>query len=158
MSDTNTINWYVTAGTLRSAFELATRDDGSDFWRLTSEARQTVDDLSSFVMDLHDEELPNDWRYQTIVQIIDEIIESDKDTDPSDLAREIADSLTTIYTCELGSWLSENSGRLAYCDDANREGLVPADASMFNRLRIGQSECIRSMADRIINKLGLSND
>ena len=158
MSDTNTINWYVTAGTLRAAFELATRDDGSEFWRLTSEARQTVDDLSSFVMDLHDDELPNDWRYQTIVSILDEIIESDKDADPSDLAWEIADSLTTIYTCELGAWLSENSGRLSYCDDANEEGLVPADASMFNRLQIGQFECIRSMADRIINKLGLSND
>ena len=55
-----------------------------------------------------------------------------------------------IYTSELCQWLSDNTGRLSYIDDAQEEGLIAAEADTFKRLQIGQFECIRSMAVRII--------
>ena len=56
-------------------------------------------------------------------------------------------------TSELCQWLSDNTGRLSYIDDAQEEGLIAAEADTFKRLQIGQFECIRSMAVRIIERL-----
>ncbi len=155
MTTTNSINWFVTAGTLRAAFTRDKRDDGSTFWCLTDRADQ--DDLVDWVRDLHDDELPNDWRYETIVRICDYLCDLtetiDSQSDAHDIAFGAADSITSIYTAELCEWLSNNIGRLSYIDDAQEEGLIPAEADTFKRLQIGQFECIRSMAVRIIERL-----
>lgn len=155
MTTTNSINWFVTAGTLRAAFTRDKRDDGSTFWCLTDRADQ--DDLVDWVRDLHDDELPNDWRYETIVAICNYLCDLtetiDSQSDAHDIAFSAADSITSIYTAELCEWLSNNTGRLSYIDDAQEEGLIPAEADTFKRLQIGQFECIRSMAVRIIERL-----
>ena len=151
------INWYLTAATLRSAFTLAQREDGSEFWQFTEEARQSVDDLSSFVRELHDEELPNDWRYQKIVEICDAITEYDGDTEWSDASHEISDGLVSIYNAELASWIAENGSRLSYCDQVMEEGLISDEASMSERLMAGQYTCIKQMVDIIMLKLGFFN-
>ena len=157
MTTTNSINWFITAGTLRAAFTQNTRDDGSTYWCFTEQARQSVDDLTSFVRELHDDEMPNDWRYETIVDIctylMDLIEPIDEQSDVSDIAFSAADSITSIYTSELCEWLSDNTGRQSYIDDAQEEGLIAAEADTFKRLQIGQFECIRSMAVRIIERL-----
>ena len=151
------INWYLTAATLRSAFTLAQREDSSEFWRFTDEARQSVDDLATFVYELHDEELPNDWRYQKIVEICEAITEYDGDTEWSDASHEIADGLVSIYNAELAAWIAENGSRLSYCDQVREMGCIMADASMSKRLAVGQYECIKQMVDKIMSKLGLFN-
>ena len=144
---TNDINWFVTAGTLRAAFTQNTRDEGSTYWCFTEQARQSVDDLTSFVRELHDDEMPNDWRYETIVDIctylMDLIEPIDEQSDVSDIAFSAADSITSIHTFELCQWLTDNTGRLSYIDDAQEEGLIAAEADTFKRLQIGQFECIR---------------
>ena len=145
----------MTAGTLRAAFEQLEREDGTTYWHLTDEA--DTDDLIDWVRDLHDDEMPNDWRYETIVDIctylMDLIEPINEQSDVSDIAFSAADSITSIYTSELCQWLADNTGRLSYIDDAQEEGLIPAEADTFKRLQIGQFECIRSMAVRIIDKL-----
>jgi hypothetical protein len=157
MTTTNTINWFITAGTLRAAFTQDKRQDGSTFWCLTEQARQSVDDWTSFIRELHDDEMPNDWRYETIVDIctylMDLVEPIDEQSDVSDIAFSAADSITSIYTSELCQWLSDNTGRLSYIDDAQEEGLIAAEADTFKRLQIGQFECIKSMAVRIIERL-----
>ena len=152
------INWYLTAATLRSAFMLDHREDGSEFWRLTDEARATVDDLSEFVRQLHDSELPNDWRYQKIAEILDAITEYPSDSDWCDVAHEITDGLVSIYNAELAAWIAENGSRLDYCDQAMEEGLVPDDAPMTQRLMAGQYDCIKTMVDLIMLKLNLQDN
>lgn len=152
-----TTNWYITAATLRSAFILDHREDGSEFWRFTDEARQSVDDLATFVYELHDEELPNDWRYQKIVEICEAIAEYDSDTDWHNASHEIADSLVSIFNAELAAWIAENGSRLGYCDHVMKEGLISDDATMSKRLMAGQYECINQMVYMIMNKLGLFN-
>ena len=159
MTTTNTqqINWFVTAGTLRAAFTQDTREDGSTFWTYTDQARQSADDLATWVGELHDDELPNDWRYETIVDIctylMDLIEPIDEQSDVHDIAFSAADSITSIYPGELCQWLSDNTSRLSYIDEAQEEGLIAAEADTFKRLQIGQFECIKSMAVRIIERL-----
>lgn len=150
-------NWYLTAATLRSAFTLDQRSDGSEFWRFTDEARQSVDDLATFVGELHDEELSNDWRYETIVDICEAIAEYDADTEWSDAAHEIADGLVSVFTFQLTEWIDGYGSRLSYCDQVMEEGLIPDDASMYDRLIVGQYKCIKQMVDSIMDKLGLFN-
>lgn len=155
-TNTHQINWFVTAGTLRAAFTKCKRQDGSTYWALKEE----VDDndlFIDFIRDLHDDEMPNDWRYETIVDICNylcDLVETiDSQSDAHEIAFSAADSITSIYTSELCQWLSDNTGRLSYIDDAQEEGLIPAEADTFKRLQIGQFECIRSMAVRIIERL-----
>jgi len=151
------IDWYLTAATLRSAFTLDHRSDGSEFWRFTDEARQSVDDLATFVHELHDEELPNDWRYEKIVEICEAIAEYDADTEWSDAAHEITDGLVSVFTFELTEWIADYGSRLSYCDQVLEDGLISADARMYDRLIVGQYECIKQMVDMIMSKLGLFN-
>ena len=155
-TNTHQINWFVTAGTLRAAFTKCKRQDGSTYWALKEE----VDDndlFIDFIRDLHDDEMPNDWRYETIVDICNylcDLVETiDSQSDAHEIAFSAADSITSIYTSELCQWLSDNTGRLSYIDDAQEEGLIPAEADTFKRLQLGQFECIRSMAVRIIERL-----
>jgi hypothetical protein len=155
-TNTHQINWFVTAGTLRAAFTECKRTDGSTYWA-TTEQVDNDDLLTDFIRDLHDDEMPNDWRYETIVDICNylcDLVETiDSQSDAHDIAFSAADSITSIYTSELCKWLGENTGRLSYIDDAQEEGLIPAEADTFKRLQIGQFECIRSMAVRIIDRL-----
>jgi len=166
---TSTINWYLTAATLRSAFELRTREadengNCSEYYALTDQARQSIDDLSSFIHELHDEEWPNDWRYKTIVYILDALIESSEsqefnsDDDGWDgVAFCIADELTSIHTSELAAWFAENGSRSCYHDDAIEAGLIAKDVSLHSHLSIAQNICIEQMAHQIMNKLGIPN-
>ena len=155
-STTNDINWFVTAGTLRAAFTQDKRQDGSTFWTYTDQARRSTDDLATWVHELHDEELPNDWRYETIVKILDALV------DVGDLVDCVADdslfdgiciNITDIYNSSLLQWYADIPSRVGYIDDAVSEGLISADKDTIARLSIGQTECIRSMCNQIVARL-----
>jgi hypothetical protein len=161
------INWYVTAGTLRAAFELRTREpdqhgNSSEYYAFTREARQSTDDLTEFVRELHDEEWPNDWRYQIIVQILDALIEDSEYVSGSDpwlgWDMSVAERLTSVYTSELAAWFAENPSRTSYHEEAIKESLVEYEASLSDRLMLAQNMCIRQMAEKIARKLGLEID
>ena len=158
MTNTNThqINWFLTAGTLRAAFTRDKRDDGSTFWCLTEQARQSVDDLTEWLRDLHDDELPNDWRYETIVNICEALMdESDlSNADPGELAVGIANNLTDIYTHSLFQWYADISSRVDYIDDAVFEGLIHTNTDTIDRLKCGQCIAIEHMAYKIAERLG----
>ena len=159
MTTTNThqINWFLTAGTLRAAFTQDKRTDGSTFWTYTDQARQSADDLATWIGELHDDELPNDWRYETIVSILDALMDVDAPLDEfmdhHDLVLGIADNITDIYNADLLQWYADIPSRVAYIDDAVSEGLIDTNADTIARLTVGQNECIRSMCHRIIDRL-----
>ena len=156
MTTTSTINWFITAGTLRAAFTQDKKTDGTPYWCFTEQARQNDDDLTPWLMGLHDDELPNDWRYETIVSILDALMDvDDLDSyeDHHDLIDGIADNLTDIYNGALLQWYADNPNRVAYIDDAQSEGLIDTNCDTIARLTIGQNECIRSMCHRIIDRL-----
>jgi hypothetical protein len=164
MTNIQTINWFATTGTFRAAFSEEFREpdshgNASSFW--TCKPAWPADqsepaELTEFIRELHDEELPNDWRYATIVGILDALMElKGEDICWEDEVNTIADDLTSIYTSELAAWIAENGSRASYHDEAIIDGLINDGATLWQRLAIAQAECIRSMAYRIVQKLKL---
>ena len=156
MTTTNAINWFITAGTLRAAFTQDKRDDGSTFWCYTEQARQSPDDLAIWIGELHDDELPNDWRYETIVAICEALMDEDdlSNADPGELSVGIANNLTDIYNADLLQWYADIPSRVAYIDDAQSDGLIASEATTIDRLMCGQCIAIEQMAYKIIERLG----
>ena len=155
MTTTNSINWFITAGTLRAAFTQDERDDGSTFWCYTEQARQSPDDLAIWIGELHDGELPNDWRYETIVNICEALMDDDlSNADPGELSVGIANNLTDIYNHSLFQWYADSPSRVDYIEEAVSEGLIDSNADTIARLIVGQSQCIEGMAYRIVERLG----
>ena len=155
-TSTHQINWFITAGTLRAAFTQDKRQDGTLFWCLTERARQSVDDLTEWLRDLHDDELPNDWRYETIVNICEALMDEDdlSNACPGELSVGIANNLTDIYNHSLFQWYADNPSRVDYIEEAVSEGLIDSNADTIARLIVGQSQCIEGMAYRIVERLG----
>ena len=156
MTTTNSINWFVTAGTLRAAFTQDKRDDGSTFWTYTDQARQSADDLATWIGELHDGELPNDWRYETIVDIIDALMDEDdlSNADPGELSVGIANNLTDIYNHSLFQWYADIPSRVEYIEEGVLSGYISPEADTMSRLMIGQTICIEQMAYKIVERLG----
>ena len=164
MTATHSIDYFVTTGTLLSAFVEKHREpdhngNSSSFWALCTHDN---DELTDFVRDLHDSEMPNDWRYQTIVDILNCIIEDSKQDQDRDFweayPMSCADYLTSIYTCELAAWYAANANRGFYHDEAEAEGLIKSDALLSERMAIGQARAIQQMIEKIMDRLGLTYD
>ena len=102
-----------------------------DRYILTDDAPEWVRDM---VCRCHDGELPNDWRYEMIYQIV-----SEPDAGPDELA--------DVYTSDLLRWLSDSIGRIAYVDaiseDWGRPDLV------MDQIRLGQIYAIDMMIQLI---------
>ena len=121
-------------------FERKTRGDGSTFYSLREvDGQYPPDWLHDAVRDAHDDEMPNDWRYDTIHSIV-LALEDGSDRD------EIADSLVDVYTSDLIGWLAGNTSRLAYVDDAAAEWATDCD-TVEEQIRIGQMYCISQMVN-----------
>ena len=156
MTTTNAINWFITAGTLRAAFTQDKRTDGTLFWCLTEQARQSVDDLTEWLRDLHDNELPNDWRYETIVGICDALMDEDdlSNADPGELSVGIANNLTDIYNHSLFQWYADNPSRVDYIEEGVLSGIIAPETDTIARLMCGQCIAIEQMAYKIVERLG----
>jgi hypothetical protein len=157
-------NWFLTAGTLRSAFVEKDREPAAADSRLAPTfwaCRDGVEiglDLKDFIRELHDGELPNDWRYETIVRILDQILEIsayNPSVEWADQPQTIADALVCIYTPELAAWFAENASRCCYHDEWNDDCCIPASTSLMDRMQIAQHQCIESMVQRVLYKLEL---
>ena len=150
------INWFITAGTLRAAFTQDKRDDGSTFWTYTDQARQSADDLATWIGELHDGELPNDWRYETIVNICEALMDEDdlSNADPGELSVGIANNLTDIYNHSLFQWYADIPSRVEYIEEGVLSGYISPEADTMSRLMIGQTICIEQMAYKIVERLG----
>ena len=159
MTTTNThqINWFLTAGTLRAAFTQDKRTDGSTFWTYTDQARQSTDDLATWIGELHGGELPNDWRYETIVSILDALMDIDGRLDDyddhHDLISGIVDNLTDIYNHSLFQWYADIPSRVDYIEEGVLSGIITPEADTIARLMIGQAICIEQMAFGIVDRL-----
>ena len=134
--------------TLSSYFETRTRDDGTRFVTLTDDRPEWLHDA---VMAAHDDEMPNDWRYETcraIAEWIDEATENENLADV--IGWEIGDSLTDVYNSDLIAWLGGNLGRIAACDEAFEEIGADSDDGLIARISLGQSWTIARMADVLL--------
>jgi hypothetical protein len=135
-------------------FETATRDNGEIFVRRRDDTPEWVQDL---IQEAHGQFFPDDWRYQAISRVLDEI--ADRDVETADEIRnddaEIADGLTDIYTGSLIQWLGSNLSRTGYVDDATEELGYPG--SIVQAMQYGQlaeyREIIESVAQSLESRL-----
>ncbi len=145
-----TTDYFVTAGTLLAAFK---RTDNAESWCL---ATHEDDELTDFIRELHDDELPNDWRYNTIHWIIAAIASEDADTiDWADVPCGYADYLVDLSTSFLFQWYADFPQRVDYINEGIDEGLISKDQVITSQLMAGQFRAIHDMVSTILFKLNL---
>ena len=107
--------------------------------------------IQEFIMDLHNEEAPNDWRYDIIHSLLENLIEG-YDVNNEDEAEEhiacICDSLVNVYNYGLAKWLCDDVSRGYFEDLPSIEG---SDTSIYGIIMKRQYEEISTMASKIIN-------
>ena len=59
----------------------------------------------SFVRELHDDELPNNWRYTIITDLLQNFVNEYEQDKLEDCLSEIVDSLVDVYNIDLIEWL-----------------------------------------------------
>jgi hypothetical protein len=105
------------ASELASSIQWEERANGSRFLALPLSA---PDWMREAIRSAHNEELPNDWRYELALRSAMALKEQ-PEADLYELASEVAEELSTVYTAELLSWYAEIPSRLSYADDAREE-------------------------------------
>jgi len=114
-------------------------------------------DLSKLVMEMHDKELPNDWRFDTIFDIFHALKERETDTIDT---FEVADNLVDVYNLDLKKWVSTHS-RDNYIDEGIKEGLIDSSMekqSFVDLIRKGQFICIEKMVRLACEYFNLEHD
>lgn len=136
---------------LLSSFKRDSRSDGSEFWRLSSGSPGWMSDA---IMAAHDEELPNDSRYELIRDCLqalsDDAVESQEEA--LDASLELSRDLAPISTGELLQWFSEMPRRLEDCDEALNQGRVSeltGHGILSEGFRLAAEEVISSLADSL---------
>ena len=152
MTSVMTVNYFLTAGTLLSAFK---RTENELHWSL---ATHEDDELTDFIRSLHDGELPNDWRYDIIHWIIAAIASEDleRGDDWSDKPYEYAEYLTDQINPILLQWYADYPSRLGYVEEGISEGMISKDQDVISQLMAGQHAAIHDMASTILFKLNLN--
>jgi len=128
---------------LLSFFVSKERDNGERFW-CTSDA---PDDVMGMIRECHNEEFPNDWRYETITTILFDL----KNNNEPGGGCGVDD-----YTADLISWLTPS--RMAYIDELQCEELIRPNATMDERIRVAQYHATEKMISVIRNFVGRNDD
>ena len=145
-----TTNYFLTAATLLSAFK---RTDNAKSWCL---ATHEDDELTDFIRSLHDGELPNDWRYNTIFWILSAIASEDEGTiEWSDVPFSYADNRVDMITSHLFQWYADQPDRVEYVNEGIDEGFISKDQVLTSQLMAGQFRAIHDMTSSILFKLNL---
>ena len=101
---------------------------GSGYLSLKDDAPGWVRDM---VMDAHDGEAPNDWRYGKIVDILDVLHEYGLGAYTG--AHVVLDELCDMYTDDLLRWVADYLPRQEYVLDANEGELVTSLGTIIER-------------------------
>ena len=134
------------------SLEIKDRKDKSSYVALRDNMFKNK--LQSLVMDCHNDEMPNDWRYEMVDDIVThlyyEIVEHnniDCVDDARDSISDQVDSSTDIYNTDLLKWLQGDLRRESFIDD----GLKPDSSDIYNIIQARQYEEIDFIAHTILN-------
>ena len=104
-----------------------------------------------FIYELHDEEMPNNWRYEIIHDLLNAFV-NEYEGDLEDHLSEIADGLVDIYNFDRAKWLSEDINR--GCEPIETYEAIDASSettSIFGLIGIAQYKAIYQMGSQILN-------
>jgi len=131
---------------MQNPFITNERLDGSLYYTLDPNAPEWVLDT---VREMHDDELPNDWRWDVAAALWDTL-----DDGAFHDAWESAQFVTDRYTAaEAARWLSEYGSRIAYLDEwVERFGNLDGHPETGGQLLLGAMfMAVHNMADILID-------
>ena len=142
--------------TLYNSIERKEREPDLGCFYCLKEDLENREEIQSFMMDLHNEETPNDWRYDIIHSLLDSLL-NNYDVNNEEEAYEhidiISDSLVNVYNYGLAKWLCEDVSR-GYFDTSSEISSiyeVNHSESIYGVIMKRQYEEISTMASKIIN-------
>ena len=117
--------------TLYNSLEQKQREPGLGCYYCLKEDLENKEEIQRFIELLHNEELPNDWRYDIIHSLLDSLL-NNYDVNNEDEAYEhidiISDSLVNVYNYGLAKWLCDDVSRGYFEDLPSIEG---SDTSIY---------------------------
>ena len=132
------------------------RADGERYTYLADTAPEW---LSAAIYRAHDDEMPNDWRYDMCQRIVAEFADFDCELGErigSDMRHHICDSLNMFTNYDVLAWASGNLSRLGYAQDYYDEVGSPSangdetfHADPLAGLRVAIYQCVRVMVDEM---------
>ena len=137
-----------------AALVLNARGDGSSY-RSISEMHPHSETIREMVRELHDGELPNDWRYDIIYFIAQGLLEYSEGAESGwdidhyqEVVSEVSYSLTDDWSADLLEWAKVGS-RLEFQD----EEIVAPSTDIHQLLRARQREEIETMAYSLLQMI-----
>ena len=103
-----------------------------------------------FVRELHDDEMPNNWRYQIIFDLLHNFVNEYEQDQLEDCLSEIADSLVDVYNADLIKWVSDDISRGCFTL-GDLELTDDPSINTFDLIRRSQYNAIYSMGYQILN-------
>jgi len=113
---------------------------------LKEDQKETYQD---FVKELHDDELPNNWRYTIITDLLQNFVNEYDQDNLEDYLSEIADSLVDVYNVDRAKWLADDVSR--GCIDLKNLDMDEPNMTIFDLVGKAQYEAIYSMGYQILN-------
>lgn len=113
---------------------------------LKEDQKETYQD---FVRELHDDELPNNWRYTIITDLLQNFVNEYEQYQLEDCLSEIADSLVDVYNVDRARWLADDVSR--GCIDLKNLNIDEPNMTIFDLIGQAQYEAIYSMGYQILN-------
>ena len=114
--------------------------------QLKEDQKETYQD---FVRELHDYELPNDWRYTIITDLLQNFVNEYEQDQLEDCLSEIVDSLVDVYNVDRARWLTDDVSR--GCIDLKTLNIDEPNMTIFDLIGQAQYELIYSMGYQILN-------
>ena len=137
-----------------NSFEGEKRENNSHYFFLKDESKNKYQDL---VRELHMGELPNDWRYETIKDLVSSFLEYFSDDEEltydnlQDALREsIADNLCNVSNSCLFEWLAEIPSRASFEDMSSVIGTIDDSVDLGYLAMMRQREEIEIMGSNIL--------
>ena len=141
---------------LYNSLERKEREPGLGCFYCLKEDLKNREEIQDFIMDLHNEESPNDWRYDIIHSLLDSLL-NNYDVNNEDEAYEhidiISDSLVNVYNYGLAKWLCDDVSRGYFDSRAEISSIyeVNHSESIYGVIMKRQYEEIYTMASKIVN-------
>jgi len=105
----------------------------------------------SFVRKLHQDELPNNWRYEVITDLLQNFCNEYDSENLEDVLPEIVDSLVDIYNYDLVEWLKGDIMRGSF-RELRELNIDNPNMTVFDLIRQLQYEAIYDMGNMILNE------
>lgn len=128
-----------------SHFEMRERSSGEKYISVKDDAPPWVSHLVRYA---HDGMLPDDWRYEFVMDSLNALCDGDFDgvsLTPSD------------YTNQLTNWLASDGYRISYCDDAFGDGCITT-SSLLQAGQMYELREVHGLVRQFLEELALDDE